>query len=67
MNSHVARITVVVSIVALAAAISLTVVPHDGQGRAAAAGLDPSVPSASEALQKQGDKPAEGNVHDMTY
>ncbi len=37
MNSHVARISVLVSIVALAAAISLTVVPHDGQGRAAAA------------------------------
>ena len=43
MNSHVARISVLVSIVALAAAISLTVVPHDGQGRAARdrfAGLD---------------------------
>jgi hypothetical protein len=67
MNSYAVRITVVVSIVALAAAISLTAVPHDGQGKADAARIDPSVPAASDALRNPPAKPAEGNVHDMTY
>jgi hypothetical protein len=72
MNTYTTRITVAVSIAALAAAISLAGVVHDGQGNgvnAPTGGIDPSVPPASEALRKQGDdrKVSEGNVHDMTY
>jgi hypothetical protein len=73
MNSYTTRITVAISIAALAAAISLAGVVHDGQVNGPAvpapAATDPSVPPASEALRKVGDdrKVSEGNVQDMTY
>lgn len=69
MNTHATRITVGVSLVALAAAVSLSMLPYDKHGAPSAAAADTGVPSASEALRKQeGDeKPAEGNVRDMTY
>ena len=73
MNTYTTRITVAISVAALAAAISLAGVVHDGpvhgQANASPVGIDTGVPPASEALRKLGDerKPAEGNVQDMTY
>jgi hypothetical protein len=69
MNTHVTRITIAISVVALAAAISLAGVVNDGPVNASPLSIDPSVPPASEALQKQGNerKLSEGNVQDLTY
>jgi hypothetical protein len=67
MNTQATRIAVVASVAVLAAALSLAVVPHDASRNAPAATGDPSLPSASEALQTRTPKPAEGNVQDMTY
>jgi hypothetical protein len=69
MNTHATRITVGVSLVALAAAVSLSMLPYDKHGNPSPSAADMSVPSASEALRKQDGekKPAEGNVQDMTY
>lgn len=68
MNTYTTRITVAISVAALAAAISLAGVVHDGPAHGQVI-ADTGVPPASEALRKLGDerKPAEGNVQDMTY
>jgi hypothetical protein len=62
---NTSRATVGITVVFLAAAISLAVIPHT-EAPAAYAG-DPSVPPASEVFRND-TKPAEpGNVADLAY
>jgi hypothetical protein len=65
MNAYSTRVTVGITAIILAAAISFAVAKHEDTPGKAAAKTDPSVPPASEVF-KSGQH-AEGNVPDHTY